>query len=76
MKDLKILTSNLTNRVKAETPSHFKRFRKYGLIAAGLGVAIKLVAVFIVPPVGLVALAPELITIGLTVAGVSQTARK
>lgn len=68
----------IEDRVKSETPNHFKKTRKYGLIAAGLGITLK-IALAIFPatmPIGLTALAPELITIGLTVAGISQTAKK
>ena len=68
----------LKERVKSETPQHFKKARKYGLYCAGLGIALKIgLAVFpATMPLGLALLAPELITIGLTIAGISQTARK
>jgi hypothetical protein len=68
----------VVDRVKSETPTHFKRFRKAGFWAAGLGLAIKIGAAIFpaTMPIGLASLAPELISVGLAVAGVSTTARK
>ena len=72
------ITKEVIERVKAETPTHFKRVRTFGLILAGIGIACK-IALAIFPatmPVGIALLVPELISIGLTMAGVAQTARK
>jgi hypothetical protein len=70
--------NELVGRVRAETPGFFKKVRKYGFIIAGLGLLLK-VATAAFPtcvPAGLAGLAPEIMTFGLTVAGVSTTAKK
>lgn len=73
----KKIAVEVKDRWTAETPTHFKRIKKAGYILAGVGTCIKIMAAIFPPtmPAGLVALAPELIGIGLTVAGVSKTAR-
>ncbi|MBA7553062.1 hypothetical protein ES705_45647 [subsurface metagenome] len=73
----KKIAIELKDRWQAETPKHFKRMRTGGAIVAGVGLTIKILAAIFPPtmPAGLVALAPELIGIGLAIAGVSQTAR-
>lgn len=75
---MKSQIKEVIERTASETPTHFKRVRNFGLGIAGLGVVFK-IALVIFPGttvVGLASLAPELITIGLTMAGVSQTAKK
>jgi len=75
---MKEIFKEVGERVKQETPTHFKRIRTAGLTAAGVGIAIKIAAALFpaTMPIGIIALAPELIYIGLSVAGVSQTAKK
>lgn len=68
--------SEIVQRYKSPTPTHFKRSGKIGLIIAGAGLALKIMAVFIAPPVGLVALAPEMIALGCGIAGISYSAKK
>lgn len=65
-------------RVKAPTSDYHKGVRKYGLILSGVGLTIKILAAIFpaTMPIGIVSLAPELITIGLTAAGVAQTVKK
>jgi hypothetical protein len=68
----------VVERVKAETPTHFIRMRNFGLGIAGIGLVFKL-ALVVFPGttiIGLASLAPELISVGLAIAGVSQTAKK
>lgn len=72
----KEISNELLDRIKSETPTHFKRIRTAGFIVCGLGLAIKLLAVFIVPPVGLISVATDMIWIGGAAAGISTTAKK
>lgn len=73
----KEIAIELKDRVRSETPTHFKRLRTGGAIIAGIGLTIKIMAAVFPPtmPIGLVALAPEMISLGLVIAGVSTTAR-
>jgi hypothetical protein len=70
--------NEVIERVQSETPTHFKRIRFFGLCLAGLGLTFKLALVAFpgTTVIGLASLAPEFISIGLTMAGVAQTAKK
>lgn len=78
MKTLNEQTKELKDRVLSDTPTHFVRFGNFGVIIAGAGIVVKIAAAIFpaTMPIGLVSLAPELIAIGLTITGVSQTAKK
>lgn len=75
----KIFKSSETyQRVVTDTPTYYKKLQKIGLAAAGFGFAIKIgLAIFpATMPIGLAAIATELITHGIMVAGISQTVKK
>ena len=68
----------VVERVQAETPVHFKRVRTFGLILMGVGILAKVVlAIFPgTMPIGIAALAGDIIWLGGGMAGVATTARK
>jgi hypothetical protein len=70
--------NNLTERINSETPTHFVRVSNVGVWMAGIGFTVKIAAAIfpLTMPVGLVSLAPELIAVGLAIAGVAQTAKR
>lgn len=67
--------SELKDRVKSETPTHFKQTQRLGLYAAGVGFSIKILAAFIPALAPALPVATDLITHGLIVAGISKTAK-
>ena len=74
----KIKETETYQRVTADTPDYHKGLIKIGLGTAGAGVLIKIAMVFFPAtlPVGLASIATDLITAGLTMAGVSKTVKK
>jgi hypothetical protein len=75
---MKAQIKEVIERVKTETPTHFNRLKKFGLGLAGTGLLVKL-ALAVFPgtmPIGLAAIAGDLVYVGLTMAGVSITAKK
>ncbi len=76
---LKSLKNETIDRLKSETSEYFKPFQKLGAGLAVLGVGLK-IATAIFPatmPIGLISLAPEIISIGVTMfTGASLTKKK
>lgn len=73
--NIKIFIMKLIDNIKAETPKKYKKSRSIGLTIAGAGMLIKVVAALFpaTMPLGIVALAPEIIGFGTLIAGYSQT---
>ena len=66
------------DRVKSETPTHFKRIRKFGYVMMAVGGVVKIIGIFFPPllPVALVSLATDIFGYGAVMAGVATTAKK
>ena len=79
MKAIKNFISETAERAGSETSDYFKPFKKIGGGLAVLGIGLKIVAAIFpaTMPIGLASLAPEIISVGLTMfTGASLTKKK
>lgn len=75
---LKQVTGEVTERVKSETPTHFKRIRTAGYVMMAAGGVVKIIGIFFPPllPVSLVSFAADIFGYGAVMAGIATTAKK